>query len=80
MNIWICQIGIFVFGLSAIWLLSGDKSYGKWGFLLGLLGQPFWFWTAATHRQWGVFVLATAYTFAWCHGIYTHILKGKRAE
>jgi nicotinamide riboside transporter PnuC len=63
----VSQVVIAVFGVLAI-LLVAKKN--KWGFVAGLLSQPFWFYTSYHHRQWGVFALNFAYTGTWLVGIY----------
>ena len=64
----ISQIIIFVFGLTAIFLLSCLKN--RWGNVVGLLTQPFWYITTWYHQQWGLFALSFVYTLVWCIGIY----------
>jgi len=68
----IAQIGITIFGVSAI-LLVAKKN--KWGFVLGLLSQPFWFTTSFIHKQWGVFFLSIIYAGSWILGIYEWFFK-----
>ena len=67
------QIGIALFGVLAIWL-SQDKNVGrrKYAPLLGLLGQPFWFYSAYTHDQWGILALSVLYTISWAKGVRTY--------
>lgn len=43
----VSQVAIFIFGVGAIILLA-KKS--KWGFVAGLLSQPFWYYTAYVHQ------------------------------
>ncbi|MCD4704993.1 nicotinamide mononucleotide transporter family protein [bacterium] len=70
----ISQIGISFFGVSAIILVAKKN---KWGFILGLMSQPFWFITSYINKQWGVFFLSIIYTFSWCLGIYEWFGKKK---
>jgi len=63
----ISQIAIFAFGVAAIILVAKKN---KWGFVFGLLTQPFWYITSYIHQQWGVFFVSLAYTFSWIYGIY----------
>ena len=63
----IAQIGITIFGVSAIILVA---SKNKWGFVLGLISQPFWLITSFLNKQWGVFLLSVVYVFTWAYGIY----------
>lgn len=73
----ISQIGLSILGISAIILVAKKN---KWGFVLGLLSQPFWFITSYLNQQWGVFILSIVYTFSWCFGIYEWFLKKKKEE
>jgi nicotinamide riboside transporter PnuC len=70
----IAQIGITVFGIIAI-LLVAKKN--KWGFVVGLASQPFWFITSYLNEQWGVFLLSIAYAGVWIYGIYEWFYKKK---
>lgn len=71
----ISQILIFVLGGAAMYLLSRTDSIRRWGFILGLCGQPFWFYTQIVAENWGVVALSCVYTFAWCNGIYNYWIK-----
>lgn len=71
----ISQIAIFVLGMTAIILVAKKN---KWGFVLGFLSQPFWYITAYTHKQWGVFFVSFAYSLSWAYGIYEWFYKHKR--
>jgi nicotinamide riboside transporter PnuC len=68
----LAQFGILVFGLSAMFLVARKN---KWGFVLGLLTQPFWFTTAFLNEQWGVFLNSIVYTGIWVYGIYNWFWK-----
>lgn len=68
----IAQIGVSIFGIAAIVLVFRKN---KWGFLFGLLSQPFWFITSFVNKQWGVFFLTIIYTFSWAYGIYEWFYK-----
>lgn len=73
----IAQIGIAVFGITAIILVSRKN---KWGFVFGLLSQPFWFATAILNEQWGVFLLSIIYAGSWIYGIYEWFFKPPAKE
>ena len=68
----ISQVAIFILGVSAV-LLVAKKN--KWGFVLGILSQPFWFITAYINEQWGVLLLSFIYTISWGLGIYEWFFK-----
>ena len=64
------QIIIALLGALAIWLTSsGNQRVRLWGYVAGLISQPFWLWTTWEAQQWGMFALSVFYTFAWCKGI-----------
>ena len=68
----VAQVGVSVFGVIAILLVSNKN---KWGFVFGLLSQPFWFVTTFLHKQWGVFALTIVYTATWGYGFYQWFFK-----
>lgn len=72
----IAQIGIIIFGMSSIWFVGRKEEWRKWGYLLGLCSQPFWFYITIKSELYGVALLSCWYTYSWCQGIYYHIIKG----
>lgn len=68
----VAQVGITFFGVTAIVLVAKKN---KWGFVLGLLSQPFWFMTSYINKQWGVFFLSFVYLGTWVLGIYEWFFK-----
>lgn len=73
----ISQIGLAVFGLTAIILVAKKN---KWGFVVGLISQPFFLITSYINKQWGLFILSIAYTFVWIFGIYEWFFKSKKNQ
>lgn len=70
------QIAIALLGVTAIWLSQDERiARRRYASVLGLAGQPFWFYAAYTSEQWGIFVLCFFYTWAWFKGFRTHWLK-----
>ena len=67
------QVAIALTGVVAIWL-SQDHREGlrKYACIFGLVGQPFWFYSAYSAEQWGIFVLCIFYTYAWFKGFRLH--------
>ena len=63
----LANIGMAVFGLLAITLISFKN---PWGFVAGLFSQPFFFTCSILDRQWGLFIVNIAYTISWIIGIY----------
>ncbi len=68
----ISQFGIAIFGISSIILVARKN---KWGFVLGLLSQPFFIITSYINKQWGIFILSLVYTISWIYGIYMWFFK-----
>lgn len=68
------QIWIFIFGTSAMWLISRPETWGFWGFPLGLIGQPAWYYTTIKKKQWGIAALSIFYTYSWIQGIWLKFL------
>lgn len=66
----ISQVFILL-GMSAMFLVNDHRaSWRRFGPVLGLMAEPFWFYTTYTHHQWGIFASAFVYTFAWGRGFY----------
>lgn len=71
----ITQIAIMIFGGLAIWLVGRKEHWSRWGFIVGLIGQPFWFYTTYVNEQWGIFTMCFIYTYSWGQGIWNHWIK-----
>lgn len=63
----VSQVLLTVFGLMAIVLVARKN---KWGFIAGLVSQPFWFITSYIHKEWSIFILSFAYSATWIYGVY----------
>ena len=75
-NISIQDLGIMVFGVTAIWLSQDrDEKFRKWASVFGLLGQPFWFYSSFTSEQWGIFFLSFLYSWSWFKGFKLYWLN-----
>lgn len=72
----ISQVAIVILGTSSIILLAKKN---KWGFVLGLAAQPFWYITAFVNQQWGVFLVSFVYTASWLFGIYEWFFKKEKS-
>lgn len=74
----ISQIAIIVLCMSASWLVNDHRPHiARFGPVLGLASEPFWFYTTYTHHQWGIFASAFVYTFSWSRGFYNHWIRAK---
>lgn len=71
----IANIGIILFGGSAIFLVSRTDKWMRWGYIMGMVSQPFWFYIAITTAQFGVFLMSCWFTFCWAKGIWNYWIK-----
>ena len=70
------QIMIGVTGTLAVYFSqTSNVKLKRWACILGLIGQPFWFYTTYTAEQWGIFILAFIYTAGWLVGVRTYWFK-----
>lgn len=69
------QTLILIFGATSIWMVGRTESWRKYGFLIGLLGQPLWYYMAWETQQWGVGAMCFFYTYSWASGVYHNFFK-----
>lgn len=77
------QIMIIIFSGAAILLLNqNNRRLGWWGSLIGLCGQPFWFYSVWTAKpfQWGIALLVVAYTVAYAMGLHNFSFRKFKKE
>jgi hypothetical protein len=67
----VSQGAIFIGALSVFLLGKGSR----WGFVMGLAVQPFWYFTAINHGQWGLVAASIVYTYGWVMGVYRTFYK-----
>jgi hypothetical protein len=65
------QFAIVFFSCISVFLFS-TKSWFRYGFVVGLLGQPFWIYASIESGQWGIFVVAIWFTVSHIRGIRNH--------
>ena len=67
------QILIAIFGgTSILFLAKGHPKGALVGSILGLLAEPFWFYTALLNSQWGILAMVLVYSAMFTHAIFTH--------
>jgi hypothetical protein len=71
----ISQVAIMIFGASAIWLVGRKESWRRWGYICGLVSQPFWIYSFVSNQQWGMLVMTSFYSYSWAMGIYNYWIK-----
>ena len=72
-NYILIQSALTVFSAIAIILLNlKNERLNFVGAVAGCFGQPFWFYTAlfTEPKQWGVFIMAFIYSFAYLMGVW----------
>lgn len=69
------QVFILVTGAAAIWLINQRGQLKRWGAVIGLASQPFWFYTTIKAGQWGMVALSVWYTVAWLQGVWNHWIR-----
>ena len=52
------QIAIAGLGAASIWLVGRREHWRKYGYIVGLISQPFWLYASYKAEQWGIFVLS----------------------
>ena len=72
----ICQIIILIGGTLAIFLLAQKNKWMRYGYIIGLVQEIFWFYSTYIHKQWGTFILCFVYTGCFLLGIYNYWVKG----
>ncbi|SDM40951.1 hypothetical protein SAMN05428957_105245 [Oryzisolibacter propanilivorax] len=69
------QIAMALLGACAAWLSQARTVRARrWACVLGLLGQPFWFYVFWSTQQWGLLVVAGLYLCAWLRGLWVYWL------
>lgn len=67
------QIAILVFGATGLFLTQcRSERLRRIACLVGLAGQPFWFYAAIYAQQWGILAANVLYTVAWLKGVWVH--------
>ena len=66
---------IFLTGCVALGMLSQNKPWMRWGYIIGLIGQPFWLYTTIVSQQYGITAMAFVYAFLYGLGIYNYWVK-----
>lgn len=74
------QVGIVVCSGAAAWLVGRRESWRRWGFIVGLAGQPFWAWAAWKGHQGGVLLMVAWYAFAYAQGVWNYWIRPEAGE
>lgn len=71
----ISEAGLFIFTALAVFYV-GRKN--KWGFVFGLISQPFWYVSALINGLWGVMLLNFVMSANWIYGFYNWWIKDRK--
>lgn len=64
------QFALAAFGLTAMWCATGRHAgRRKWAPVIGLMGQPAWFYFSISSHAWGLLALSVAYALVYVRGI-----------
>jgi hypothetical protein len=70
----IIQFCVAVIGLASIYAaLHTSVAVRKFAPILGLVGQPFWFYVTITAEQWGMVALCLAYTVVYLRSLWVGV-------
>jgi len=67
----ISQIGIALTSIVSIKYLA-SKEYRK-GFLISILGQPFWLYSTISNKQYGMLIVTVYMTYNFARGYLNHV-------
>lgn len=70
-----CQVALTLLCGGAIGLISLGGRWTRYGFLLGLVSEVFWFRLAIMHGQVDVFLLSVWYTLCFGFGVWRGFRK-----
>lgn len=71
----VVQVGIALFGCTAIWFVGRPESWRRWGYMFGLCAQPFWFYMSIKESKWGLLALSCLYAYSWAQGVWFNWIK-----
>lgn len=66
----ISQVAIVLFSGASVWAFAGGRH--RAGFILGLLGQPFWIYSTAVGEPWGMLAVSLWFTANYVRGLVNH--------
>jgi len=68
------QLAIALLSPLAVWLTQqpGNERRQRWACVVGLVSQPFWFWSVWQSGDWGIGVGCVIYTAIWMQGVWRY--------
>jgi hypothetical protein len=74
----IAQALIALTSLLAVWMVTRNEPWSKWGYVVGLVGQPFWLYSTLVAGQFGMFLVSALYTWFWAQEIWNEWFSATR--
>lgn len=69
----LAQVGITLFGVGAVFLVGlKNPQRARYGYIAGLIAQPFWCYMLWHNEQWGILPLVLFYGYSWANGLRNH--------
>lgn len=60
---------------AAVWLLARDDGWRRWGFVVGLAGQPAWIYSTLAEGQFGMLVVAVFFAWVYGKGVWLNFVR-----
>lgn len=67
-------IASILVGIST-WLLGRLEKWKRWGYIAGLIAQPFFVYPLVLNEVWGLLVLTGVCTYSYGQGVYNYWIK-----
>ncbi|HZI47538.1 MAG TPA: hypothetical protein VFD75_07050 [Pyrinomonadaceae bacterium] len=74
----ITQIGIIALTGTGIWMIGRPERWSRWGYVLGLAGQPVWLYMSLHANLWGVTIVTLLCSYGWAQGVWFKVVKAPK--
>ncbi len=64
----------------AIWLLARNDAARRWGFVVGLAGQPAWLYETFSSGQFGMLLVTGFFTWVYARGCWEYFVRPPLVE
>lgn len=75
------QLAIAILSPLAVWLTQqpGNEKRQRWACVVGLVSQPFWFYSVWQSGDWGIGVGCVLYSAIWLQGAWKYWVAPRQA-